>query len=101
MEKITAQNADRSLLKDINDVVIDTSQPCNDRVRNYVKQIGNPYCYLDNGVVVEIGYADTQVSLRDGFFHMQATLTKVQVICGNAGGVIDMEFLIADNISGQ
>ena len=36
-----------------------------------------------------------------GFFHMQATLTKVQVICGNAGGVIDMEFLIADNISGQ
>lgn len=76
MEKITAQNADRSLLKDINDVVIDTSQPCNDRVRNYVRQIGNPYCYLDNGVVVEIGYADTQVSLRDRLLSYASNIDK-------------------------
>ena len=76
MEKITAQNADRSLLKDINDVVIDTSQPCNDRVRNYVKQIGNPYCYLDNGVVVAIGYADTQVSLRDRLLSYASNIDK-------------------------
>ena len=76
MEKITAQNADRSLLKDINNVVIDTSQPCNDRVRNYVKQIGNPYCYLDNGVVVEIGYADTQVSLRDRLLSYASNIDK-------------------------
>ena len=76
MEKITAHNADRSLLKDINDVVIDTSQPCNDRVRNYVKQIGNPYCYLDNGVVVEIGYADTQVSLRDRLLSYASNIDK-------------------------
>ena len=76
MEKITAQNADRSLLKDINDVVIDTSQPCNDRVRNYVRQIGNPYCYLDNGVVVEIGYADTQVSLRERLLSYASNIDK-------------------------
>jgi hypothetical protein len=76
MEKITAQNAHRSLLKDINDVVIDTSQPCNDRVRYYVKQIGNPYCYLDNGVVVEIGYADTQVSLRDRLLSYASNIDK-------------------------
>ena len=76
MEKFTAKNADRSLLKDIKDVVIDTSQPCNDRVRNYVEQIGNPYCYLDNGVVVEIGYADTQVSLRDRLLSYASNIDK-------------------------
>ena len=76
MEKFTAKNADRSLLKDINDVVIDTSQPCNDRVRNYVEQIGNPYCYLDNGVVVEIGYADTQVSLHDRLLSYASNIDK-------------------------
>ncbi len=76
MEKITAKNADRSLLKDIKDVVIDTSQPCNDRVRNYVEQIGNPYCYLDNGVVVEIGYADTQVSLHDRLLSYASNIDK-------------------------
>ena len=76
MEKFTAKNADRSLLKDITDVVIDTSQPCNDRVRNYVEQIGNPYCYLDNGVVVEIGYADTQVSLHDRLLSYASNIDK-------------------------
>lgn len=65
MGKKTSDNVNRSNLKDIKDVVIDTAQPCEDRVRKYVEQIGNPYCYLDNGVVVEIGYADTGVSLHD------------------------------------
>ena len=62
----SAQNPiDRGHLKDIRDVIIDTSQPCRERVKAFVKQIGNPYCYLDNGVVVEIGYTDTDISLQD------------------------------------
>lgn len=65
MEKVDVRTVDRSTLKDINDVVIDTSKPCSDRVKNYIEQIGNPYCYLDDGVVVQIGYADTSVSLHD------------------------------------
>ena len=59
------QNVDRKGLKDIKDVVIDTSLPHDERVRNYVEQIGNPYCYLDGGVVVSISYANTEVSLQD------------------------------------
>jgi len=59
------QNVDRKGLKDIKDVVIDTALPRDERVRNYVEQIGNPYCYLDGGVVVSISYANTEVSLQD------------------------------------
>ena len=65
MEHATAGTADRSLLKDIRDVVIDTSKPCKERMRAYIEQIGNPYCYLDDGVVVEIAYADNGVSLQE------------------------------------
>lgn len=65
MNTVSAQNADRSTLKDIKDVVIDTTQPCSERIKQYIEQIGNPYCYLDDGVVVEIGYSDTNVSLHD------------------------------------
>lgn len=65
MSDFDIKKAELSTLKDINDVVIDTSVPCKDRVKNYIRQIGDPYRYLDNGVVVEIGYADTQVSLQD------------------------------------
>lgn len=65
MNKISARTADRSSLKDIRDVVIDTTKPCSERIKGYIDQIGNPYCYLDNGVVVELGYADTDISLHD------------------------------------
>lgn len=63
--KIDIRNTDRTLLKDIRDVVIDTSLPCQERIKSYIDQIGNPYCYVDNGVVVALGYADTQISLQD------------------------------------
>lgn len=56
---------DRSDLRDIRNVVIDTSQPCSERIKAFVEQIGNPYRYLDNGVVVEVGYADTDISLQE------------------------------------
>lgn len=56
---------DRSNLRDISDVKIDTSLPRRERVRSYVEQIGNPYRYLDGDIVVSIGYADTEVSLQD------------------------------------
>ena len=59
------READRTLLKDIQDVKIDTSLPYEDRIKSYISQIGNPYCYMDHGVVVALGYADTQVSLQD------------------------------------
>lgn len=65
MEGISMESVDRSSLRDISDVVIDMTRPCAERIKGYIEQIGNPYCYLDNGIVVEIGYADTQVSLHD------------------------------------
>lgn len=65
MNEFIGNKVERSGLKDIKNVVIDTSMPCNKRIQSYIEQIGNPYCYLDDGVVVEIGYADTQVSLQD------------------------------------
>lgn len=56
---------DRSTLKDIKDVIIDTSKPCTERIQSYIEQIGDPYCYMDDGVVVQIGYAETPVSLQE------------------------------------
>jgi len=63
--KNSSNAIDRSSLKDIGDVVIDTSKPCIERIKSFVEQIGNPYCYLDNGVVVEVGFSDTDISLQD------------------------------------
>ena len=77
MELETSNTIDRSKLKDIRDVKIDTSMPCSERVKNFVAQVGNPYCYLDNGVIVEIGYADTQVSLQERLLSYVNSMSNV------------------------
>lgn len=60
-----AKAVDRSSLRDIRSVSIDMTQPQSERVKSFVAQIGNPYCYLDGDIVVSIQYADTEVSLQD------------------------------------
>ncbi len=63
--KDVGKTIDRGTLRDIKSVVIDTTKPCGERIKSFVEQIGNPYCYLDNGVVVEVGFSDTDISLQD------------------------------------
>ncbi len=64
-QNIDITKVDRSTLKDINSVKIDMSQPCEDRMRSFIDQIGNPYCYKDGEMVIGIGYTDTEISLKD------------------------------------
>ena len=43
-----------SELVDIRDVVIDKSLPLEERVRSYVEQIKDPYCFKVGDVVVRV-----------------------------------------------
>ncbi len=51
------QNINRDELVDIADVKINTDLPVEERIKDYVRQIKDPYCYLCNGVVVRISFA--------------------------------------------
>ncbi len=51
--------------QDIACVNIDTSASCAERIKQYVEQVGDPYCYTDNGIVVKLAYSNTDVSLQD------------------------------------
>lgn len=51
--------------RDIACVSIDTSASCAERIKQYVEQVGDPYCYTDNGIVVKLAYSNTDVSLQD------------------------------------
>lgn len=63
--KIDMRTIDRTKLRSLDQIKIDTSLPCEQRIKEYVEQIGNPYCYLDGDVVVSLGFSDTGVCLRD------------------------------------
>lgn len=57
MRTMDIQTADKTALADIRDVHIDDGISGRDRLLSYVRQIQNPYCYLDNGMVVKISFA--------------------------------------------
>ncbi len=55
--KVDIENVNKSELVDIRDVHINTDLPVKERIIDYIQQIKNPYCYLDNGVVVKVSFA--------------------------------------------
>lgn len=65
---------DLSDLVDIRDVVIDKSLPPEERVKSYVEQIKDPYCFKVGNVVVRVSYAGKDKTLTDSFTGMIASM---------------------------
>ena len=56
---------DRSALVDIRDVKVNTALPKRERILDFIRQIGNPYCYRYGKYVVKVSSSDTDISLED------------------------------------
>lgn len=65
MKAVDSGMVDRSTLKDIRDVQVNTELPKKERILDFIRQIGNPYCYRCGDYVVKVGFADTDVTLED------------------------------------
>ena len=61
-------------LVDIRDVKIDRSQPVEERMKSYVKQIKNPYMFKVGNTVVRVSYANTQDTINDNFANLLASM---------------------------
>ena len=65
MKAVDIRTVDRDTLVDIRDVKIDRSLPLEERVRSFVEQIKNPYCFRCGDAVVKTSFLDTDVTLED------------------------------------
>lgn len=52
-------------LVDIRDVAIDTSLSKEERMKQFVEQIKNPYCYRCGDIIVRVSFSDTDTTLED------------------------------------
>ncbi len=70
------EQSEKSLaeLVDIRDVVIDKSLTLEERVKSYVEQIKDPYCFKVGDIVVRVSYAGKDKSLTDSFTSMIASM---------------------------
>lgn len=65
MKDADLSTVDRDVLVDIRDVKVNTELPKTERALDFIRQIGNPYCYRHGRYVVKVGFSDTDVSLEE------------------------------------
>ena len=75
MANVDIRTVDRSALVDIEDVHINQDLPEHLRVLDYIRQIKNPYCYLCQGYVVKVGFAEKS-SIEDALIHYVKSIER-------------------------
>ena len=64
MKNLDIRTVDPQSLVDRRMVRINKDLPQKERLKQYVEQIKNPYCYLDGDVVVKVSFTDESVTLE-------------------------------------
>lgn len=57
LQAVDVRTVDKNTLVDIATVTLDDSLPRQERIKEYIRQIKNPYCYLNNGIVIKVSFA--------------------------------------------
>ena len=65
MQNDDIRTVDPSTLRDIRDVKVNTDLPKQERILDFIRQIGNPYCYRHGKYVVKVSFIDTDVTLEE------------------------------------
>ena len=60
---------DRSTLVQRDSIRLEPAAAQDDRLRDFIRQIRNPYCYLDGKTVVKISFSKTDTTLEDCLEH--------------------------------
>lgn len=73
MKAVDIRTVNRADLVDIRDVEIDRSLSKEDRIRSFISQIKNPYCFKCGDIIVKTSFIDTDVTLEERMEHYLRT----------------------------
>lgn len=65
MQNVEIKTTGQETLRDMRDVHLRMDLPEPERFADFVRQIGNPYCYRHGKYTVKISFSDTDVTLED------------------------------------
>lgn len=65
MKLVNIEAVDAESLVDIRDVKINPNLSKEERIAQFLNQIGNPYCFRCNGCVVQVSFTETERTLED------------------------------------
>lgn len=70
MKKVDLQSVDRNSLVDLQEISIDQSLPIEQRVKDFVAKVKNPYCFKVGDVVVKVAFNHDGNSFEEQFEKM-------------------------------
>ena len=65
MAQTDIRTVDKNTLVERSTVKFDPAMSREERILSFIEQIKNPYCYLDDGVVVKVSFMDTDGNRED------------------------------------
>lgn len=65
MQDVDIRAVNPSSLKDIREVEVHTELPKQERILDFIQQIGNPYCYRYGKYVIKVSFSDSDATLED------------------------------------
>lgn len=65
MKSVDPKTVDRNALIQRSSVRLDPAASREERLRDFIQQIKNPYCYLDGKTVVKVTFANTATTIED------------------------------------
>ncbi len=65
LKNVDIRTIEKDALVEIKKVKIDPELERRERISSFVQQIKNPYCFICDGVIVKIGYTETEDTLEE------------------------------------
>ncbi|MBQ9613495.1 MAG: hypothetical protein IKD59_03800 [Lachnospiraceae bacterium] len=65
MRSVDVRTVQADQLADRRGIVIDQKLPRKERLRQYIQQVRNPYCYVDDDVIVKVSFSNTKETIED------------------------------------
>lgn len=69
LKDVDLRTVNRDELVERSTVKIDPNATREERLQSYIKQIKNPYCYMDGKTAVKISFAETNTTMEDCIAH--------------------------------
>lgn len=70
MRAVDVKSVDRNSLVDLQEIKIDHNKPIEQRIREFVSQVKNPYCFKVGDVVVKVAFNPEGLSFEEQFEKM-------------------------------
>ena len=74
MKNVDVRTVDPATLVDITEIKIDESMSKEERIKEYLRQVKNPYCFRVGDMVVKCSYSNDGVTIKDRFEQLVRTL---------------------------